>query len=155
MKKSFKILISAFLISFFLACAPEKPYEQLHFFQDATWHRFDLLSFDLPIKKADEEYTIQAVIRHSEHFEHDRIPLHLIMTFPSGEERIWEQTIVVRNREGNLQGVRIDGIYEIVVPVRTRMRFRETGNCNISVEQIIPKYNSSGIISFGLRLIRT
>jgi gliding motility-associated lipoprotein GldH len=148
--KSLLVLLSVILL---FSCTGDKHFEQAHNFNEATWHRFDILSFDLPIKNTTNEHTIQAIIRHTDKLEHDRIPLHFIMTFPSGEERIWEQTLVIRDRDGNLQGVWKDGLYEVVVPVRTRMRFREAGNCNITVEQIIPKYDTQGIASFGLKLI--
>jgi gliding motility-associated lipoprotein GldH len=148
--KSSLVLLSAII---FFSCSGDKHVEKVHNFDEATWNRFDILSFYLPIKNTTDEHTIQAIIRHTEKLEHDRIPVHFIMTFPSGEERIWEQTLVIRDRDGNLQGVWKDGLYEVVVPIRTRMRFREAGNCNITVEQIIPKYNTHGIASFGLKLI--
>ena len=145
----FPVLI---LLLMMAGCSGNRDFEQVHTFSDATWHRFDILSFDLPIKKAMDEYNIQVVIRHNEDLEHARIPFHFIMTFPGGEERIWEQTLVIRNADGSFTGAQKDGSYEILVPIRSRMRFREAGNCNITVEQIIPKYNTQGIVSFGMRL---
>lgn len=154
MKSENRSLLFYLLVFFICSCSGSRKFEQVQNFEDGIWHRFDVLSFELPVNTTTEEYTLQAIIRHTSHLEHDRIPLHFIMTYPSGEERIWEQTLVIRNREGINQGVLKDGVFEIEVPVRTRLSFLETGNCNISVEQIIPKYNTRGIISFGLRLVR-
>jgi gliding motility-associated lipoprotein GldH len=154
MKNNIQLLVLLLLILGFFSCAPQKAFEDIHTFPDATWHRFDILSFDLPIKKTADEYTITAIIRHTAELEQDRIPIHFIMTFPSGEERIWEQTFVIRDRDGNYQGVMKDGIYEIVTPFRTRIRYREAGTCTITAEQFIPKYNTQGVVAFGLRLSR-
>ncbi|HHN47684.1 MAG TPA: hypothetical protein ENN08_01890 [Bacteroidales bacterium] len=154
MKHKIQLLVLLLLILGFYSCDPKQPFEDIHTFPDATWHRFDILSFDLPIKKTADEYTIMVVIRHTAALEHDRIPVHFIMTLPWGEERIWEQTFVIRDRDGNYQGVKKDGVYEIVTPVRTRMSFREDGTCTITAEQFIPKYNTQGIVAFGLRLSR-
>jgi gliding motility-associated lipoprotein GldH len=154
MKSDTRFILLCLLFFFISACTDSRLVERVHDFDNATWHRFNILSFDLPVNSTVDEYTMEAIVRHTSHLEQDRIPIHFIMTFPSGEERIWQQTIVIRNRDGIYQGVRKEGIYEVVVPVRTRLAFRETGNCNISVEQIIPKYNTQGILSFGLSLIR-
>jgi len=154
MKAATRYLLLCLLVILIPSCTDSKRIEHIHDFDNAIWHRFDILSFDLPVNSTTDEYTMQAIVRHTSHLEQDRIPIHFIMTYPSGEERIWQQTIVIRNHDGIYQGVRKDGIYEVVVPVRTSLAFRETGNCNISVEQIIPKYNTHGILSFGLRLVR-
>jgi gliding motility-associated lipoprotein GldH len=154
MKKGFKNLSFIFFAAILFSCSDKTQQEQIHVFPEATWHRFDILNFELPVRKTTDEHTIQAIVRVTEEFSHQRIPLHFIMTYPSGEERIWEQTLPVRDGDGNHLGIKKDGIYEIVLPVRTRVLFREPGNCNITAEQIIPKYNTHGIISFGLRLVR-
>lgn len=148
----FTIIILALTLGF--ACSDRKQFEQTHNFAGAIWHRFDILAFDLPIKNPSAEYSVHVVMRYTDDLENDRIPMHFIMTMPSGEERIWEQTIVVRNKDGNHVGTRKDGIYELVVPVRSRLQSTQEGFCHITAEQFIPKYDTQGIVSFGLRLIR-
>lgn len=154
MMKNLKLLALLFPALVFFSCAGEKQFEQVHIFPDTSWQRFNILSFDFPVKQTADEYSIQAIFRYTEDFEPDRLPLHFIMTFPSGEQRIWVQTLLIRDQERNFLGEYKDGIYETVATIRTRLLFRETGNCKITIEQVVPKYKSHGIVSFGLRLSR-
>jgi gliding motility-associated lipoprotein GldH len=153
MRKSLYIVVLLFIASLLFACAGKKPVEQIHTFPSATWHRFDILTFEMPVKQSADEYTMQAIVRYTEALEHDRIPIHFIMTFPSGEKRIWEQNIVIRDRDGKNLGEKMEGVYEIVIPVRTRLVIREAGNLVITAEQFIPKFDTYGVVSFGLRII--
>lgn len=142
------------LILLMLSCAGDQEFRITHEFPDANWHRFDKLSFNIPVNKTESEYTLYAIIRHLGSFEPGRIPIHCIMTFPSGEERIWEQTIQVRDLEGNFRGIEKSGVYELEVVLRSRISFREPGTATLSIEQIIPKYDTPGIISFGLEMVK-
>lgn len=152
MKINLKLVAIIVVLIFGPGCSGGKKFEQIHHFPGATWHRFDILAFDLPIKNTTAEYTVYAIMQYTDDFGHDRIPLHFIMNTPSGEERIWEQTIVVRDKDGDHTGKRKDGIYELIVPVRSRLQSTVAGTCHITVEQYIPKYDTQGIVSFGLRL---
>jgi len=154
MKSPIIIFSLLFLLMFGVSCKDSRQHEDVHTFSEATWHRFDILSFDLPVKSTTDEYTVMAVFRHTNDFSLERIPMHFIMTMPSGEVRIWEQALTIRDRDGKSRGELKDSIYEVVIPIRTRLRFNEPGTCNITVEQIIPKYNIGGIASFGLRFVR-
>lgn len=146
--------VSALLILLLPSCSGDKAFIVTHEFPGANWHRFDKLSFDIPVKKTETDYTVHAIIRHYGSFEPGRIPLHCIMTFPSGEERIWEQTIQVRDAEGNFTGTETSGIYELKVVLRSRISFRDSGTANLSIEQIIPKFDSPGIVSFELEMVK-
>jgi gliding motility-associated lipoprotein GldH len=148
------IIIFSLLFLLMVSCKDSRQHEDVHIFSETSWQRFDILSFDLPVKSTTDEYTVMAVIRHTKDFLPESIPMHFIMTMPSGEVRIWEQALNIRNRDGKSRGELKDGIYEVLIPIRTRLRFNEPGNCNITVEQIIPKYNTGGIVSFGLRFVR-
>jgi len=154
MKIDLKLGTTILVLILALGCSGGKRFEQIHDLPGAIWHRFNILAFDLPIKNPAAEYSVYVIMRHTVDFGHDRIPLHFIMTMPSGEERIWEQTIVVRDKDGTNMGIKKDGIYELIVPVRTRLQSTVAGTGRISVEQYLPKYNTMGVVSFGLRLTR-
>lgn len=145
-------LFLSLVISVLLSCSGQREFEKVHVFPDATWNRFEILSFDFDVKKAGGEYNMQAILRYTDDLEHNRIPVHFILTFPTGEDRIWEQTISLRDRDGNNLGSYQGGFYEIRVPVRSRMMLREAGIYNITAEKIIHKYNTPGLVSFGLRM---
>lgn len=146
------IVLLFIMLSF--SCKNDRQQLLVRTFPESGWHRFDKLSFDLKVTNSSDDYSIMATIRHSLDFTSDRIPLHIIMTLPSGEERIWEHTLQLRNQDGSFKGILKDGVVELEIPLRSRINFRETGTINLIVEQIIPKYDTPGILSFGLKMIR-
>jgi gliding motility-associated lipoprotein GldH len=154
MRLFFFSILALFITYGLSGCSSKKSVEQIRHFDNATWNRFDILSFDLPIKQANAEYSLFVVMRHHVDFEPATMPLHFIMKQPNGSERIWEQTITIKNRENQYMGQLKDGVYELKVPVRTRLMMNEAGNVHITVEQFLPKYNTLGVISFGLRAER-
>jgi gliding motility-associated lipoprotein GldH len=153
MRHFFFSIVAIVIIVGLSGCGGKKPVEQIRNFDNATWNRFDILSFDLPISQANAEYSLFVVMRHHTDFEPATMPLHFIMKQPNGTERIWEQTITIKNRDNEYLGQLRDGVYELQVPVRTRLMLSEAGNVHISVEQYLPKYNTYGVISFGLRAV--
>ncbi len=145
----FIVILSTFLL---ISCRNNQPQIISKNFPETGWHRFDKLSFDMQIANVKNNYSISAIIKHSPDMEYDRIPLHIIMTYPSGEERIWEQIIKIRDKDGNLNGVLKDGVVDLEVVIRSKLAFNETGKIKLLVEQIIPKYDTPGIFSFALKL---
>lgn len=147
-----KIFIFMFCMLLF-SCDNDRQQIVIKTFPESGWHRFDKLSFDLQVKNTGMDYSIMAVTRHSLDFAPDRIPLHIILTLPSGEERIWEQTIQIRNPDGSFIGILKDDVVELEFPLRSQISFREKGKINLLIEQIIPKYDTPGILSFGLKMV--
>ena len=135
------------------SCGNDQQQITVKTFPESGWHRFDKLSFDWQVTNIGVDYSIVAVIRHRLDFAFDRIPLHIMLTFPSGEERIWEQTVQIRNLDGGFRKVLKDSVVELEFPLRSQISFREKGKINLLIEQIIPKHDTPGILSFGLKMI--
>jgi gliding motility-associated lipoprotein GldH len=157
MKKSF--LIIAVMSLFMISCSKDvKIAEQYHSFEESKWHRFDKLYFDLAIDKIDEEFDVYVEYIVNEAYIYDNLPCHFIMNLPSGEEIIKESKMGFRNKEGEiLRGERMEDGKRIKVKVLMwkKLAFTQSGDLKISVENIIPKFDTFGVDSFGIIVERS
>jgi hypothetical protein len=123
-------------------------YEKYLKFKNASWDRFDIKHFDLPIAEADKIIDITLVVRCTEQFKSDKLPVYAILTMPSGEESIREISVPVRENSKL-----------ITLPEGTKPESRivlwenlniTKGNCKISIENLIPKIQTEGIDEVGI-----
>jgi len=148
MKNIFGLMI--FVALAFAGCNSRQPVSQIHTFTNATWQRFEHLNFQLPVNKAGAAYDISVVIRYTKQFPAAALPVNLVMNTPGGEERIKDYNLYLKDKNGNFLGREEDGVYQITIPVRQGMIFEKTGTVKFDIENLMPKYYTTGIAEFGI-----
>jgi gliding motility-associated lipoprotein GldH len=141
--------ILLFLITF-SSCTPKKIYEKHIDIDRITWSRFDVKTFDVEIKDIDASYDFYIAIRH-----HTDVPLKFITTAfnlytPSGEVRMLEQKIMLRDNEGKLLGDGMGDIWDVRFPARKGLKFTEPGICRIEISSTMSQADLPGIMQVGL-----
>ena len=150
MKKTFLLLAVIGLLAG--ACNNNKPVSQTHKFKNGVWERFDFLNFELPVENNKAPYDISVDLSFTSEFPAESLYVNVVMTTPSGEERIKDYNLTVKDRNGNFLGTKTDGVYHLSVPIRKGIRFNEAGICKFEIENLMPKYVTSGIVDFGIKL---
>lgn len=140
------------IVLFFTGCGKPKPATDIYRFPDATWKRFKFLEFTLPVKDISNAYDISVMITYSADFPAEALYVNLVMTLPSGEERIRDYNLILKDRDGNWLGTKTEGVYKIILPIRNDIRFNEKGLLKIEVENLMTKYHTPGVIDFGFML---
>lgn len=148
------ILYFTALIVLFSGCGRQKPVSQMHNFTNATWERFKLLNFELPVKSTRHTYDFSLVVRYNENFPETTLPVNVVMTTPGGEERIREYMFHIKDKDGNFVGNPAGGIYQMVIPLRNDVLFAKTGVCKFEIENLTSKYLTTGMIEFGVVMER-
>ncbi len=149
------IFVFLFTGLFFPSCDNTKPYSQYHRFKNSSWHRFSPIFFDFPVKKNDAGYDIIFVIRHTNHFSEKSLYINFVMTTPSGEERIKDYNLFLKNRDGKFKGKEKDGLYQLDIPLRKGIKFHESGICKVEIENLMTKLNTPGLVEIGLVVERS
>nr|NQU89081.1 hypothetical protein [Bacteroidota bacterium] len=134
------------------SCNRMEPVTRVHTFNEAVWERFDPLNFDFPIKDPDLYYNIKMVVLHTEAFPSDALSVNVVMNTPSGEERIKDYNIILRDRNGIYLGKETDGLFTRIVTMREGLKFQKAGVCRFEIENLMTKYFTPGIIEFGIVL---
>jgi len=148
MKKLVFFLIFGTIIC--ASCDSTKIYEKHIDIERITWNRFDIKTFDVDIRDISFTYDFYIAIRHHTDIPIPFLNLRFTMYTPSGETRIMEQKIVLKDKEGKLQGNGLGELWDVLHLAREDFQFTEKGICTIEVSSTMSKADLPGILQVGL-----
>lgn len=157
MKKSkhlaniFLFLTLVFTIS---SCNRGPVFEKSLKMKNTTWDRFDIKQVEIPITETTAAYDITVFVRCTEQFQYDDLPFYVILTTPSGEERMREVTVAVREK-GKLILDAKTSIAESRMVLWKGLNMADKGICKITFENMIPKIQTEGIDEIGIVVTKT
>lgn len=153
--KHLRVIFLLLAIILVQCSGPDTVFEEHRNFEKDTWHRFNKLSFTIPIDNIDKKYDIIFSMVYTPDYQYDRIPIHVIMNTPAGEKRINEFNINVRNKADEFIGEKKGDSIHLKKNLWGGFVFNREGEAQLSIEQIIPKYNTPHIKSAGIMLKQT
>lgn len=153
--KHLSVIFLLFTLALVQCSGPDTVYEEHRYFENDTWHRFDKLNFAVPVDNIDKNYDIKFSMVYTSEYQYDRIPVHVIMNTPAGEERIHEFKFNVRNKAGDFIGEKKGDSIHLKKTLWGGFVFNKEGKAKLSIEQLIPKYNTPHIKSAGIMLKQT
>jgi len=148
-----KLLLSTFSLFTILlitaSCDRGSVFEQYLKMKNSTWDRFDIKQIDIPVAEPGQIYDITLIVRCSDKFQYDKLPLYAIITTPSGEERMREVSIMVR--ENGKMITQPDATKsEAHLILWKGINMADKGNCKITLENMIPYIQTEGIDEIGI-----
>jgi gliding motility-associated lipoprotein GldH len=156
MKISKLLLIAVFLLNIALfnqSCDRGPVYGKYLKMKNTTWDRFDIKSFEIPIEEAGNSYDITVVAHCTEQFQYDQLPFYVILTTPSGEERMREVTLPIREK-GKLIVDPKEKKPEARMILWKSINLADKGKCKITLENMIPYIQTEGIDEIGIVVTR-
>jgi len=152
---AFSLFLLVTLTVFTISCKHTGPvFEKYLKMKNYTWDRFDQKFFEIPIEETAKNVDITFIVRYNDKLAYNDLPLYIILTTPSGEERIREISIPIREN-GRLVAVPKSDLYESRVVLWKNLGLPEKGNCKISIENMIPKIQTAGIDEIGIVVTKT
>jgi len=148
MKKLLTALIPAILL--LSSCNPRKIYEKHLDIDRITWNRFDVKTFNVDIKDISADYAFYIAIRHLTDFPFPYVTTKFNIYTPSGERRILEQKIFLKDNEGKLLGNGMGDLWDLVYLVRDDFKFTEPGICTVEISSTMSQADLPGIMQVGL-----
>jgi gliding motility-associated lipoprotein GldH len=148
MKKLF-LAVSA-LIFLLASCGPRIVYKKHIDIERITWNRFDVKTFKVDIKDISAAYDFYIAIRHHTEVPLNALEVSFILYTPSGEMRISEHEIILRDKEGKLLGEGMGDLWDIEYPARMGFEFTEAGTCTVEISSAMSKADLPGIMQVGL-----
>ncbi|MDD2631164.1 MAG: hypothetical protein PHX39_00700 [Bacteroidales bacterium] len=152
MKTRLLFTITLLLLTTFFACRNDLSFSTSKSFDGAVWERFDYLHFDFEIDEPQREYNVLAFVRYNEDFKDEKLPVNVVMVLPSGEERIREYVLALRDDTKQPLGASHDGYYELTTLLRQGLTINETGKMQVEIENLRSKASTQGIVAFGIIL---
>lgn len=125
-------------------------YREFHNFDNYTWSRFDKVTFTFTVDDEGVQGDIILSLRYLEQIPYDEVPLSIILTSPSGEERIIEKTITIRDKDKKLLGDVAGSYWDIEEVIFPGFFFNKAGEYRVEAENLIPRPQLAGVVDLGL-----
>jgi len=148
------ILFSAMVVFPGTGCTKKENKELYHRFPDKSWPRFNLLSFELPVEKANT-YNVYLFSRFSPDFQYETLDFNMIMNTPSGEERINEYQLPVKLESGVFCIECNKDSCTGTILLKKEIKLTRPGTLKIEIENLTPRLITEGILGIGIRLVQS
>jgi gliding motility-associated lipoprotein GldH len=131
------------------ACKSEPAYEQKHIFKGNTWNRFENQVFEIPVDETGKSYDIFLTMKRTTEYAYEDLPVNVVLQTPSGEERIHEFTFRLSESIKKPNNETADSL-TVEFQLWKEIFLSDKGKCTITIENLIPKIATPGIISVGI-----
>lgn len=136
------------------SCNKGPVFEQYYKPKNAAWDRFNIVPFEIPVKEAGQNYDITVIVRCTEKFTYDNLPFYVILTTPSGEERMREITVPVKEKGKLVMDPKATKPESRMILWKS-IQMAETGKCKITLENMIPYIQTEGIEELGILVTKS
>jgi len=132
-----------------VSCSRGPVFEKYFTFQNNTWDRFNQIHFNFPVEDTESVYTISLILKPSRDFEYPSMPVYIILQTPSGEERMDEVKVQVKQGNTFIETEKDQPLlYKTVL--WKELTITEKGNCKLSIENMVPKIQTLGLEQIGI-----
>jgi gliding motility-associated lipoprotein GldH len=136
-------------------CKKNEINELYHKFPDKTWHRFNFLSFEVPLINVKKPYDVYLFARFTHDFQYNTLDFNMIMNTPAGEERIKEYQLNVKSKAGSFLIECKNDSCEGVVLLKRELYLSKQGILKIEIENLTPRLVTEGVMGIGIRVIES
>ncbi len=133
-----------------LSCQGSTVFREFQKFENYTWGRFDKIIFNIPIEDEGIIADITLSIRYLEQYPYVDLPMNIILSTPSGEERIIEKTIMIKDTDGNFKGTVAGSYWDLEELLWDNFIFTKPGNYVIEIENLNPRPGIPALVDIGL-----
>jgi gliding motility-associated lipoprotein GldH len=141
----------AILLLFFSSCKNDKDYTMYYPLENQTWKRFNVLQYEIPVKATKGVYDVVFFARVTKNYEWDYLDFNMVMTTPSGEERIKEYRMSIKNKNGSFIRTFTNDSCEYTFNLKRGITLNK-GTLILQIENLIPRLETKAILGAGIRL---
>jgi len=145
------LIIFTLIFAFgFISCQKKTVYREFHQFDNYTWGRFEKVTFTFPVEAEGITADISLSIRYLEQYPYDDLPMNIILTTPTGEERIIEKTMVLKDKDGKFKGSVAGSYWDQKEVLWKGFYFNKTGIYTVELENLNPRPGIPALVDIGL-----
>ena len=149
--KKYAVFIFFLITATFTGCKKDQDYVIYHRFDNQVWKRFNILQFEIPVGNKQSTYDVYFFTHITRQYEFDYLDFNMIMTTPSGEERIKEYRINIKRKEGTFIGRFTNDSSEYSIALKKGITLTK-GNLILQIENLVPRLETKAILGVGIRL---
>lgn len=130
-------------------CSSNTVFKQYNKMDRASWNRFDIQEFEVPVKKGDK-LDFYLSLRHHTNFPYNFIDVNVTFFTPGGEMRTLDYHHRLIGPDLKWKGDGMGELWDIDLPVRQDLLFTSNGICKVRIESKMSRVELPGIIEVGL-----
>ncbi|MEZ5083759.1 MAG: gliding motility lipoprotein GldH [Bacteroidales bacterium] len=151
MKKLIGFIAILSLIFSASGCSGDKKvFEEYQKFENLSWNRFNILTFEVPIDDLQTGYNIYLNIRHIPEFTLANLHINFTYTMPSGDMRSTDKELRFFDNDGINKSNCLGDLCDIEFLLRNDLRMQEPGKLKVEIENKFSKLELPGIMEVGL-----
>lgn len=117
--------------------------------ENMVWQRFDNQEFSFEAEK-EIPFDMYLSLRHHTNYPYDYIDVNVTIETPDGEKRSKEYSFKLKDKQGNWKSSGMGELWDIDLLIRKNFEFRNSGRCNVVIENKMSKVHTPGIVEVGL-----
>ena len=130
-----------------VSCTKEPPVLQHKTeFKNEEWNRFKYLEYKSEISDNSVPYSFTLKLEFTEEYNHKYFKIQLSKE-NEGESYVKIFSIPVKDSEGEFLEKEVDGIFKVNTILSRQIYFSTPGKYLITIEQLMPKFDTKGIKS--------
>jgi gliding motility-associated lipoprotein GldH len=147
------VIFGLFIVLIFSGCNKNNEIISYHKFNNRTWNRFEKIRFDIPLLNSNKLYDVFFFANYTKDYEFDNLQFNMVMTTPSGEERIKEYKLILKNQTGGFIGTCNQDSCTGSIALKKGLQMEKKGMLRIEIETLIPRLQVNNLLGIGIRLI--
>ncbi len=149
-----KLLLPVLTLFLFTACGSKVVFHEQHLFDRDVWNRFTPEVFQIDINNIDNYYDIDFTATvDTALYRYDVLPVMIELNSPSGEQRQFYGTIVLKER-GHWRGDPDAGYRQVTGRIRNYFSFNSRGSHRFQVKQRTSQYDLEGVHSLAVTITK-
>ncbi|MCX6250300.1 MAG: hypothetical protein NTX61_06065 [Bacteroidetes bacterium] len=149
--KQFFLIAGLFFLIIISGCKKDNDYIIYHKFENHSWYRYNTLQFEIPVLPSPKGWDIYFFVTHANSYSFDNLDFNMIMTTPSGEERIKEYHFEIK-KQGSFTGNCTSDSCTVSIALKKEIYLPPSGVIKISIEPIVPRLEIGGLFGVGIRM---
>ncbi len=155
MIQKLKIFILLITVVFISSCAKEElVFQEKVEFDYFGWNRFKELKFSPEIEDNSSPYIFKLKLRLTDDYAYNYLQIQLKKENNEGESYVKLFSLPIKDRNQVFLEQAIDGVYEINAILSNQIYFSTTGTYQITIEQLMPKFDAKGVKSVEFIIIK-
>lgn len=141
------------IIILFIVCSCSNTiteFEEFTVFENQSWNKFRILTFDFNISDTDAEYNIWLVVRYNNNFPEEKLHINTELVAANGEQRLREVSFRLFDADKKITGKEKLDYFEIKYPLYQELVFNEKGMQKTEIQNMMGKFELPGIEEIGI-----
>jgi gliding motility-associated lipoprotein GldH len=156
MNKVITSLLLVICVSFLYSCSSKEDKTEIKIqFPNYKWNRFEPMDTTFVVSNINKVYDVTVALSVIDGFEHNRVPIEMVITSPSGQKNIINKVIVLKDEENRHIGKVYGDTWTVEQTIYSHKEFMEEGTYRVFIQNRTQYYDLFKTVSLSFIITQT